>query len=136
LARLPLECLCAWSPPGALSGAFLCSRSTADLMADSRCSDGKPAYRNTGCGKTSYEPGGGFGGTVFTYGASSRAPIGVFQSAAAPFGPCAAGGVTSYVYGDNLFAPGHPASSGVGDCATVTGCVICGPSDVPGPRCE
>jgi hypothetical protein len=136
VAHLPLECLCTAASTGALTGAFLCSRSVADLAADARCDDGKPAFMNRGCGKTSYEPGGGFAGIVFTYGASSREPIGVFLSAATPFGPCATGGVTSYVYGEGLFDPGHPAASGVGDCATITGCVLCGPSDVPGPRCQ
>lgn len=128
VAHLPLECLCTAST----WGSFLCSRTTADLVADAHCGDGKPAFRNLGCSKVSYEPGGGFAGSVFTYRQSGGFPIGILQTGD---GPCAAAGVTSTVYGEGLFPAGHPAAAAADACADVTGCVLCGPSDVPGPRC-
>lgn len=135
VAHLPLQCLCTMTTAGRLTGAFLCSRTIADLTADARCNDGKPAYLNTGCGKLSLEPGGGFAGHVFTYNAAHDL-IGVFQVADQPFGPCAAAGVVNYVYGEGLFPTGFPAAAAADTCATVTGCLLCGPSDVPGPRCQ
>jgi hypothetical protein len=137
VAHLPLSCLCAMAQVGPRDGAFLCSRSIADLTADARCYDGRPAYRNAGCSKVSYQPAGGFGDLVFTYYANSGLPIGVYvTNAGAPFGPCAAAGVTDYVYGEGLFPTGHAAAAPADTCASITGCVLCGGSDVPGPRCQ
>jgi hypothetical protein len=134
--RQPLECVCALSAVGPRDGAFLCSRSIADLTSDAYCADGRPAYKNQGCSKVSYQPAGGFGDIVFTY-RNGGLPIGVYlTNAGTPFGPCAAAGVTEYVYGEGLFPPGHQAAGAADTCASITGCVICGGSDVPGPRCQ
>jgi hypothetical protein len=136
VAHLPLECLCTASSTGPLNGAFLCSRTVADLTADARCASGGAAFRNMGCDKVSYEPGGGFGTLVFTFRAGGHLPSGVFTTGSTPFGPCAAAGATTYVYGDVLLPVGHEAATAAEACATETGCVICGGSDVPGPRCQ
>jgi hypothetical protein len=136
VAHLPLDCLCTASSTGPLNGAFLCSRTVADLVADARCAGGGAAYRNTGCDKVSYEPGGGFGGLVFTFRTNGHVPSGVFQTGGTPFGPCAAAGVSTYVYGEALLRVGHEAAVASDECASLTGCVLCGGSDVPGPRCQ
>jgi hypothetical protein len=132
IAHLPLACLCAASQ----AGGFLCSRTIADVTAAATCSDGHSAYRNTGCGKVSYEPGGAFAGHVLIYKSQGGAPIGVFQAADAAFGPCGANGVRMYVYGEGLFAPDFPAATAADACSAVIGCALCGPSDDPAPRCQ
>jgi len=131
VANLPLACLCTSGDVG----MFLCSQTVADVMAESNCNDGSAAFQNMGCGEVSYEPGGSFAGNVLTFGSSGRNPIGVFQTSDAPFGPCAAGGVTTYVYGQALLPATHPAATAADACPGITGCVICGGNDVPGPRC-
>lgn len=136
VAHLPLACVCAMAQVGPRDGAFLCSRTTADLVADATCDDGRPAFRNAGCSRVSYQPAGGFGDIVFTYQGTTGVPIGIYlTNAGAPFGPCAAAGVSEYVYGTGLFPPGHQAASS-DTCGSITGCVLCGGSDVPGPRCQ
>jgi hypothetical protein len=132
-----LACLC----EGSSAGAFLCSRTVADLTAAATCTDGKSAYRNIGCNKVAYEPGRDFAGNVLTYrsvaGSSGGGglPIGVFQFASAPFGPCAAAGVSNYVYGEVLLAQGHPAAVPGDQCATIMGCKLCGPATDPTAMC-